>query len=471
MIKFGTSGFRGIIADTFTKANVQKVAYALAMILKKKKQTKSIVAIGFDNRFMGREFAQSFCEVLSAYGIKSKFFEKSTSCTIIAYETINNCFGVHITASHNPFFYNGIKVFASMGRETTSEQNNEFADIANAVEIKDIKVLTFADAIKKGLVEITTDILPYCNALLKLVDSTKIKKLKLKILFNAMGGSAVESAEIVLKKLNLDYEIMNKEINPNFNNGLPAPYKQNLTNQAKRVKKEKFNLGIAVDGDGDRVSFLDENGEFYDCNYISALIYNYLLKKQKGDFVKNCALTELTTKIAERNGQKTINAEVGFKNVAQKMLENKNAIIGAESNGIALKNFIYHKDGLATSALLIEVLVNSNKPLSRLIAELKQEYNFPCETREYAYPHTDLQRSEIKDKIFVQKSLPNFPQEIIKTDYSDGLKVYFKNNYWCVIRLSGTENVIRLFAEMKDIKTCEKYIKVMEDFIGLNIRQ
>lgn len=473
-IKFGTSGFRGIIAENMTKENIQKIAYAVVRYIKKYGKTKEVFPLGFDNRFLGKNYAIWFAEVLVSYGIEVLFFEKSTPSTLIAFETKNRFLGAHITASHNPYYYNGLKIFQTNGRETTTEQNTFFEEIANNINYKDIKITDYEEAINSKKIIISNNIKNYCNSIIRNVNAKKIQNANLSIYFNAMNGSTVECARFIFNKLNVKCKILNGNVDYSFGGHLPAPYKENLKDNIALSKADKTeNISFAVDGDGDRVNILDESGNFFDCNYISALIYYYFLKykKIKGDFVKNCALTEIINILAKKYHTKTYDAKVGFKNIADILVKNKNAIMGAETNGVAIKSHILHKDGLMTAVLVLEILANLQKPIGVLINELKKELNFPCESLEFSYPHTVKQKQQITEKIFIKKILPCLPFKIISTSYEDGFKIYFENNYWCVIRFSGNENVIRLFTEMKDKRAGNKVIKCLEEYIGLSVRQ
>lgn len=469
MIKFGTSGFRGIIADNFTKENVQKIAYAIA----KTSKTNAIIPVGFDNRFMGKQFAMWLCEVLVAYGKQIKFFDCSVPSPVIAFETLNQEFGVMISASHNPYFYNGIKIFQTGGRELSSKQNASLEKLANRISHAKIKTIDFDLAKKQSLIKLTTSTTAYQNSILKNLNQKAIKQSGVKVYFNAMNGSSTSVAKKLFEKLNLEVKYLNCEVDPNFNFGLPAPYRNNLKDQTALAKSDfKEDFGFALDGDGDRISFLDENGGFYDASYLVALVYDKLCETKPCSIVKNCAMTALVDKIAEKYGQNAFLAGVGFKNTAQKMLEYPNALIGAESNGFAIKNHLLYKDGLMGALKIVETLaLSKSHKLSKAIASLKKKYNFPCEVVEYAYPFKESQREEITKKVFKQKQIPDFPQKPLSCHYEDGAKFVFENDYWCVIRFSGNENVLRLFAEMPNIETAEKHIKIMEKFVGLKTRQ
>jgi len=473
MIKFGTSGFRGIIADNFTKENVQKIAYAVANILIKEGKTDKTISFGYDNRFMGKEFAEWMSEVLLAYGLRVEMYSKSVPCTLIAYEVKHKHLGLYITASHNPFYYSGVKIFVNGAKEPDKEFTDKIEKIANKVNAAKIPTMSIADAEKKGLITYTDNIKGYCDNVVKLVGTKNIKGSGVRILFNPMHGATSECTRYIFKKLGLeDVIVMNENPDPYFGGGMPAPYKHNLGEQVKMLKAKKCDFGFAVDGDGDRVTFIDKTGETYDCNYIAVVMYYYLVKyrKFKGDFVRNIAFTSLLDKVVKSLGGNTHTALVGFKNVA-KGLQNTNSFIGAETNGIAFKDHVLHKDGILCGLMLVDIICAMKKPLSSIIKAIKEEYNYPCEEVECNYETTASHRDYLKKKIYDKKELPKLSRKILKVDYSDGMKMYFENDYWAMVRFSGTECVMRLFVELETAEKSYEMVKELEKFIELTERQ
>ena len=472
MIKFGTSGFRGIMGDNFNKQNLQKIAYAVSKLIKDEKVKTPVIDIGFDNRFMGEFYAKLATEVFVAYGIKINFYENSTPTPAIAYLSKEHTFGVVLTASHNPYYYNGIKIFKN-GGEVLDVYAAKIEEIANAVNFDDIKTLDFETALKKGQICLVKHIEAYEMSVVSFLNKKMLRKRNLKVLFNVMHGNGTVAINKIMKKLGLkNYEIMNANIDPYFEYELPAPYLKNLTAQKQRVIKEKFDLGIALDGDSDRVSFIDNNGEMYDCNYIVPLLYSFLIdnKKMKGGVAHNIAFTSLLSYVVKELGQEEHIAKVGFKNIAEKF-RSTDAIIGAETTGIALKEHVYCKDGILSGLLVLDMLSSCEKNITDLLKEVKKKFNYPCKVYEFAYPITDKKKAEIQKKVFQDRKLPCLSRKIENADYFDGVKFYFDKKYWAEIRFSGNENVVRIFAEMENDKACHKMIAEIEKFIGVSERQ
>jgi len=472
MIKFGTSGFRGILGDNYTKENVQRIAHALCTIAKEDEIENPNVVIGYDNRFMSKEFAMWVSEVL-ATTMKVIFYEIPAPTPLISFETQKANFGIMLTASHNPYSYNGIKVFLGGGRDCDDEYAKRIEKIANKVKYSVITSIPFEDAVKNKKIEYAKNIKSYCDSILSFVDVKKIQKSNLKILSNSMHGNSTACITYLLNKLKVNYEIMNENIDPYFEHGLPAPYQQNLKTQIKRVVNEKFDFGFAFDGDSDRFSLISSSGKYYDCNFVGAVLYYYLIsvKKYNCSITKNYALTSLMFKLAENFGKHCYETKVGFKNIALNMFET-DSLIGVENNGISFKPHSLIKDGPLVAIFLIDALCAIGKNFDELLNDIQKAMNFKSEMVDYNYVISEQQKESLYKKFFVDKKKPKFSGRKIKTiDYTDGYKIIFTDDYWTMFRFSGTENVVRLYAEMKSLKECNKVIAELEKQLGVKTRQ
>lgn len=471
MIKFGTSGFRGVMGDNFTKENVQKIAYALSKYFEEEKIKKPSVVVGYDHRFMSDFYANWVAQTLATFGVKVYLYDHSVPSPVISYMTKIADLGVMITASHNPYFYNGIKIFKKPAKEVDEEFCSQIEKWANAdicIENKDLGMLK-----NKGKIEMISDISDFCENILKYVNLKATKKCNFKILYNAMNGNSTECLEYLFKKMGVkNYEGMNTEKDPYFRGILPAPYKKNLDDQVKKLKKEKFDFGVALDGDGDRISIIDSHGKVMDCNFVLPILYYYFAKYKgyKGGIIKNSALSNLSVKLANYFGDNCYEAKVGFKNIG-KLFEQTDAFLGGESNGVAFKNHILSKDGLVVTALLVGLMAESGKTIDDLLKEIQTLTKFKSEVIEYAYPITAKQKSDISKMLFVDKKLPKLSKKIVKVVGENEYKMLFDNDYWATIRFSGTENVVRIFAEQENLKNCEKIIGELEKFINVSTRQ
>ncbi len=472
MIKFGTSGFRGILGDNYTKESVQRIAYALCEIVKQDEVKDAEIVIGFDNRFMSIDFAKWASEVL-ATAMKVKFYEDPVPTPLISFEAKDTTFGLMLTASHNPYCYNGVKVILRGGRDCDDEYAKRIEKIANKVKYDKIETIRFEDGLKSKKIKIAKDIKKYCDSILSFVDVKKIQKSNLKILANTMHGNGVACIKYLFDKLKLNYEVMKEDIDPYFERNLPAPYKQNVTDQAKKVTSEKFDLGVAFDGDSDRFALISSSGRYFDCNFVGAVLYYYLIKVKgyKCAITKNYALTSLMAKLAESFGENCYQSRVGFKNVALSLLET-DSLIGVESNGVAFKPHSLIKDGPLVAVLLIDAICAIGKSFDEILFDIQKAMNYKSEIVEYNYVLSDEQKAKLQDIVFVQKKTPKVSGRKIKeVNYDDGCKVIYDDGYWGMFRFSGTEKIIRIYAEMKKLKEWEALVDAYAKFLGVKERQ
>ena len=472
-IKFGTSGYRGVMGDTFTKEAVQRLGYALSRIANENLSRKPQIAIAYDNRFMSDSYAKWVAEVL-AVDCDVVFFENAAPSPLASWYTKQVDYSVVLTASHNPYYYNGFKIFLDKSKECDDVFAKQVEGYANSCDYEKIATLSFDDCVKNGKVIIKNVEKEYCDAILSLVNVEKIKSRNLKILANAMHGNSVNCFKYLFEKLNLsNWKIINDNIDPYFEHKLPAPYLYNLTEQAKEVVSNKFDLGIAVDGDSDRFSVISSSGKIYDCNFVIAVLYYYYITKKgyKGAVVKNSALSNLVKLIAQKFGFDCYDAKVGFKHIARIMGET-DAFIGAESNGVAFREHTYSKDGIYCAIALIDVLSELNQNLDDVIENLQNLCNFHSVSIEFAYPITAEKKEEIIKKLFQDEEVPNFNnKKIINVNREEGVKIEYEGSYWGMYRFSGNEPVIRIFSEMKDLDECNEMIACYEDFLGVKERQ
>lgn len=469
MIKFGTSGFRGIIGDNWTKENIQKIGFAFRRVMEKQKKKVHFV-IGYDNRFMGRESAVWFCEAACSDLMRATFMNVSIPTPFAAYKAVTTDFGIIITASHNPFFYNGIKVFLHGGKEADDEFFGGLSKVFD--EVKDYKPAKFNKLVEDGIIVLSEDTNDYSDKIASLLDIKTIKSGNTKVLFNPMHGSSIAIMKRLFDKMGVKYNMINDTLDPYFGGRLPAPYPHNLVDMAAEVVKGKYHFGIAVDGDADRVAVIDGDGKFYDCNYLAAALYYYLtqIKKQKGGAVKNFLTSNLINKLCAKYGYETHETLVGFKFLG-KPFESTDALLAAESGGMGFKAISLSKDSIITVAFLVDLVASMKKSIGAIVKEIAASVSFPSEFVEYAYPFDSADRDSLLKKLLA-KEKPKFSEKVAKIDeYFDGYKITFDGDYWCAARLSGNENVLRMYAERPDANLGNKTIDIMEKFYGMKVRQ
>jgi len=467
MIKFGTAGFRGIIGDNWTKENIQKIGFAFRKVVEGKKKPVKFI-IGYDNRFMGRESAIWFCEAVCCDTVRATFMNVSVPTPFIAYKSAAVGYGIVITASHNPYIYNGIKLF-----HDGKEGDDEFTGgLEKHLDAK-FNCTKFDKLIEDGFVTFSEDLDDYADLIASSLDIKTIKSGNTKVLFNPMHGSGAAITRRLFDKMGVKYDIINEEPDPMFGGNLPSPYPHMLTGMAAEVIKGKYHFGVAIDGDADRITVIDADGKFYDCNYLSAAFYYYLtqIKKQKGGAVKNFLTSNLINKLCTMYGFNIHETPVGFKYLGKIMETNGDVLLGAESGGMGFRQISFSKDGVATAAFLVDLVATMKKSIGAIVDEIVKLVSFPSHFVEYAYPFDPAIRADFLKKL-LSPTKPKFAQEIIRVDtYQDGYKAVFENDYWCAARISGTESAVRAYTEMPNEAVCDEVIKTIEQFYDMPARQ
>ncbi len=467
MIKFGTGGWRAIIADEFTKANIQLLSQALAdkMITEKADE----ITIGYDRRFLSDVGAKWAAEVLAANGIKVSFINQNAPTPLIMYAVKNSgCkYGMAVTASHNPAEYNGIKIFTLGGRDADETVTAEIEEYIS--KVSEVKTVSFDDSIKAGTIEIVEPFNDYIDSILSMIDLGSIRNKRLKVLLDPMFGVSRTSLQTILLTARCEVDIINDRHDTLFGGRLPSPSAGTLTRLADMVCEKGYDIGIATDGDADRIGIIDEKGRFIHPNEIMILLYYYLLKFKgwRGDCVRNLATTHILDRIAEDYGQKCHEVPVGFKHISSKM-EETDAIIGGESSGgLTIKGHIRGKDGIFAAGLLVEMMCVVGKSLSEILDDIYKKYGYAIMS-ENDFKFSQAKKDELLKLLFEDKKVPEFTAEIDKISYMDGLKVYFKNGGWLIARFSGTEPLIRIFCEMPTLAEAEQACNETFAFLGLS---
>jgi len=467
MIKFGTGGWRAIIADEFTKTNIQLLAQALSDKMTREKTYE--IVIGFDRRFMSDIGAMWAAEVFAANGITPLYIPKNAPTPLIMYavKELNCKYGMAVTASHNPAQYNGIKVFTEGGRDADETVTGEIEAVAEKVtEIKSLD--DFDQAVQEEKIKIIEPFNDYIDSILSMIDLGSIRNKRLKILLDPMFGVSKTSLQTILLTARCEVDIINDRHDTLFGGRLPSPSAATLTRLADLVTHEHYDIGIATDGDADRIGIIDENGRFIHPNEIMILLYYYLLKYKgwRGDVVRNLATTHVLDKIASDYGQVCHEVPVGFKHISSKM-EETNAIIGGESSGgLTIKGHIRGKDGIFAASLLVEMMCVTEQSLSSILKMIYDKYGYMIMT-ECDFKFSAEKKRTFETMLFKEKKLPDFTAVVDKVSYRDGVKVYFKNGGWIIARFSGTEPLIRIFCEMPTEKEANQAAKEMQDLLGL----
>ena len=469
MIQFGTGGWRAVIGDGFTRANIRRVACAVARRMKREGVAQEGFCIGYDRRFLSRESAIWFSEVMAAEGVRLYFVNLAAPTPQIMF-TVKHMglpYGAAVTASHNPAIYNGIKLFTRGGRDATEDVTAPIAVEANALEEEDIPSMTFEEALAAGCVQFIDPRDAYLDSIMEKIDMDAIRARRPRVVLDPMYGVSLTGLMTILFTARCDVDVINDRHDAFFGGHLPAPNPDTLRDLQGSVADHHADLGIATDGDADRLGIIDEKGRYVSANDVLVLLYYYLLKYKgwKGAAVRNIATTHLLDRVAAAFGEQCIEVPVGFKHISAGM-EAHDALIGGESSGgLTVRGHISGKDGLYAASLLVEMISVTRKPLSALLGELTDRFG-ALYMAEYDWALTAGSKARIHEKLMEKKLLPDFGLPIDRVSYLDGCKVYFEEG-WIIARFSGTEPRVRIFAEMPTRAHARKLVRTMADFLGL----
>jgi len=445
-IKFGTDGWRAIIAKEFTVENVARVTEGTALWMKKNFKNPSVV-VGHDCRFAGELFAETTAKVFAAHGIKVLLAKGFVSTPMISFGAKNHgCdLGIIITASHNPPSYNGYKVKAGYGGPLTPELIAEIEPLIPDASGIDIDHMKLSDLEKKGMLQYVSLEDEYIAHVEKNFDLDAIRNSGLNLAYDAMYGAG----QNVIRRLFPDATLLHCDYNPSFDGQAPEPILRNLEEFAEVIKVAgDIDCGLATDGDADRIGLFDSKGNFVDSHHIILLLIHYLVKYKKMDG-KVCTAFSTTVKIKNicaHYGMKLETVKIGFKYICGIMVKEDVLLGGEESGGIAIKGHIPERDGIWMGLVIWEFMAKSGKSLNELIQEVYEI------TGQFAFERVDLHLDEtVKQKIIANceqgayKSFGNY--KIQRVEDLDGWKYFLDDETWVMIRPSGTEPVLRTYAE------------------------
>ncbi|PYX36732.1 MAG: phosphoglucomutase [Acidobacteria bacterium] len=466
-IKFGTSGWRAIMAEEFTFANVRRALHGIARYVISQKPAGARVIVGRDPRFLGETFCSIAAEIFSSYGIAPLIIADAAPTPAISYAvTQAHADGaVNFTASHNPPEYNGIKFSTPDGAPALPE-------VTKAIE-KEIAAYD-AWAASRGAGKRPLENTPsenldprrmYLGRLREIVDLTEIKKARLRIVFDPLWGAARGYSDALLREAGIEVTTVHDYRDVLFGGHAPEPDDHLLNEMREAMRQTKAQLGIATDGDADRFGIVDQDGSFVQPNYIIALLFDYLVESRgwKNGVAKSVATTNLINALAKKHGAELHETPVGFKYIGELIKQDKIAIGGEESAGLSIRRHVPEKDGILAGLLCCEMVARRGKSLGRQLKELFADVGS-------FYPQRENFRltPEVKEK-FTEK-LRSDPREFFGHKVSevvrkDGLKLVFEDGSWVCYRLSGTEPVVRVYSEARSEDGLKKLNTVAKQWI------
>ena len=471
-IKFGTGGWRAIIGDDFIRANIQRVAYGICLLAKEENKTEHPFVIGCDRRFLSFPSVRWITEVMTAMGMRVILMERSTPTPLVMFLVQHHGYhyGIEVTASHNPADYNGIKLIVDEGRDAPVETTSRLEALITEHWNDEIPLLSVAEAEDKGLISyMHAPFNDFIDHILSKLNCQAIKDRGLRILFDPMHGSGTYPLLVILQTLRCTVDLINDNKDAYFGGGTPAPTASRLSDLRNRVVDGGYDLGIAFDGDGDRLGVVDENGRYIDANEILCLLYNYLRghKGWTGPVIRNLATTHMLDKIAKSFGETCYEVPIGFKYISAG-IDQHDAILGGESSGgLTVRGHIHGKDSIYAASLFIEMVCCTGQTPAEMMNRLEEQFGH-FELVEANLVFDASRKPEIQKTLMVDKKVPDFGKEIVRVGYEDGCKVYFPDDSFVICRFSGTEPLLRIFAEASDAEVAKGYIAAFRTMLSLN---
>ena len=442
-IKFGTDGWRAIIGREYTVDNVKRVSAATALWMKERGMKKAV--IGHDCRFGGEMFAETAARVLADHDIHVLLAKDFVSTPMVSLGVVHAGadIGIVITASHNPPSYSGFKLKSSAGGPMVPAQISEVEDLIP--ESYDDRVSQLAELMSKGQVEYIDLEQIYYDHVEKSFDMEALRSIGGKLGYDAMYGAG----QRILQRILPDAVCLHCDDNPGFKGQAPEPIERNLAELSDLLaRREDLIAGLANDGDADRIGMFDENGKFVDSHHLLLLLTYYMvkIKGETGEVMITFSVTDKVKKLAEHFGLPYEVTKIGFKYIAEKMLEKDVVVGGEESGGIAIKGHIPERDGIWMGLVILELMAKTGKKLTELIQEIYDIIG------PFSFDRDDLHISEEQKEGIIEacaagKVTSIGGQEVIKTERIDGFKFYLNEDTWVMIRPSGTEPVLRVYSQ------------------------
>ena len=470
MIRFGTGGWRAVIADEFTKENIRLVTAGLCGLMEQEGFVGATVCLGYDRRFLSKEAMFWAAEVLAGNGFRPYVINRSVPTPLVMFtvKQMGVPYGLAVTASHNPAIYNGIKIFTAGGRDADITVTGKIEAQIAKLRPEDVRSIPYAQALEAGIIREGYPFNEYVDSVLQMIDCGAIRRSRLRIAIDPMYGVSFSCLRTILLTCRCDVDMIHEQHDTLFGGRMPAPSEETLRMLSTYVVDNRCDLGIATDGDADRLGVIDEHGNYLHANTLLVLLYYYLLNYRgwKGPCVRNNSTTCLLDRVAADFGEECFEVPVGFKYISAKMAET-GAIIGGESSGgMAIQGHIPGKDGIYAAALLVEMLAVTGKTVAQLYREITEKYGMLC-YEDAAFTMTPARKQELQDMLFAENRLPAFGKEIARVNREDGCKVCFTDGSWVICRFSGTEPLLRMAAEAETRAQAQHDIRIWREFLEL----
>lgn len=473
-IHFGTDGWRAQIAEEFTFDNVRLVAQATAEHLLRTGAAAQGVVIGYDTRFLSQSFAGAVAEVLAGNGIRSAIASSAGPTPALSHSIVHRGAGagIMITASHNPGRYNGFKVKESYGSSSPPAVTRAIEDAIDGIAAANgVRRMALGEAQAKGLVEEFDQRGPYLAALRQLVDIEAIKAAGLRVLVDSMYGAGLGVTAELLAGGATTVEELHGYRNPAFPGmRAPEPIAPNLGEQLGVLAQGGFDVGLSTDGDADRVGIADERGRFITQLQTMALLVHYLVgvRGERGPMVRSVTMTRMVDRLGERYDCPVYETPVGFVHLGPKMMETNALIAGEESGGYAFRGHIPERDGVLSGLLILEAMVKTGRKPSELLQAVYDEIG----THEYDRIDITLrgdERDAIRDRVAEAQPERIAGLRVESKDSVDGFRFNLEGGWWLLLRFSGTEPLLRIYAEMPTMEHVRQALQAGQEIAGATL--
>ncbi len=457
-IQFGTDGWRAIVASQFTVANVARATSATANWLLKKYSNPEVV-IGYDTRFLGKMFAETAAKVLAAKGIRVSISEDfvSTPMVSLAVKELEANLGIMITASHNDYRYNGFKVKGSYGGSLLADDLKDIEHLISLENEFDLELLKWDVFIELELIKYINLEDLYFNYIKDHFNLRQINKSGLKIAFDAMYGSGQRVIKRILKKA----RFFHCTVDTQFGHTPPEPLEHHLQEMSQYIRKSgDVDVGLAIDGDGDRIALVGKDGEYISSHHIILILIHYLAKyrQMNGKVITGFSSTSKVEKLSLHYGLMITRVPIGFKDICKIMINEEVLLGGEESGGIAIHGYLPERDGIWMALTILQFMAETGKSLDDILQEIfKITGPFACRRRDIQIPREKRIRIIEACRMGDYKSFGRFQVESIEE--LDGSKFYFDEDEWVMLRASGTEPILRIYSEAKDRETAEEILE------------
>jgi phosphoglucomutase len=466
-IKFGTSGWRGIIAEDFTFPNARLVCQAIADYLKQQGLASKGVVVGYDTRFQSETFAATAAEVMAGNGIVSYFTNRDCPTPVVSFaiRAGRRAGGINITASHNPAAYNGIKFSPATGGPAPEEVTKPIEALIGGLAAGDVKLLPLPQARERGLVVEIDPRRDYFQHLKTLVDPEVLRKAGLKVVADVLYGTGRDYLDAFLSSAGVEVEVLHGWRDPYFGGQRPEPSAEFLSELAARIPAAGAHLGLAVDADADRFGVMDASGAYYEANEILGLLLDYLIRTRgwEGGVARSVATTHLIDRVAKLYGRPVFETKVGFKYLGQYIISDQVVMVGEESEGFSMKGHLPEKDGILAGLVVAEMVARTGQGIPELLADL-----FARVGRVYNRRLNFALTPEAKERLMV--SLKQAPAsfaglKVTRHVTLDGHKYILADGSWVCFRPSGTEPVVRFYFEASSPEELDKLRQAGEALI------